>query len=475
MPHIPALPRWSAVVLAAVAFSFLGTAAQAALPPVQAENRLTGTLDFFNYVGDGASYELYADSTSVRPGQDVRFYVNAPRRSRYRLEIFRAGWYGGKGARLVKCIPSCDGSHRGTVQPPPPAPDHDTGKVDAGWAPTDLLHVDSTWPSGYYVARVWSLKPAAERATAVTTFIVREPRSRRSDVLVVAPVNTWQAYNAWGGASLYEFNSQGHIRANRVSFNRPVGRDAFGYELQLVRFLESHDWDVSYVTDVDVDRRPRSLLRHRLVITAGHGEYWTGRERAAFDAARDRGVNLAFMGSNTGYWQVRYEDRRRTIVSYKNGVDPVKDSMLATVRFRDLGKPECELLGVQFNGGSQPAGSIPFDYSATAGILPWARGTGLNSESVLSRVVGYEFDSVTPGCHVPEPTVLFTLREGGNAQAVTYVARSGARVFASGSLEFAWGLDGGPQTVADPRLQAWMANYISAILRRRSPEANPPG
>src|SRR3954464_30652 len=108
--------RRAALVVAA-ALSFLPAGqVHAELPPVPAENRLEGSDDFFNYVGDGASYELYASTTSVRPGGTVRFYVNAPQGSRYRLEVFRAGWYGGKGARRVGCLPSCTTSHPGTVQ-----------------------------------------------------------------------------------------------------------------------------------------------------------------------------------------------------------------------------------------------------------------------------------------------------------------------------------------------------------------------
>src|SRR5205823_5779801 len=106
--------------------------------------------------------------------------------------------------------------------------------------------------------------------------------------------------------------------------------------------------DVSYTTDVDVDRDPSELARHRLVLTAGHSEYWTKAMRDGFEWARDQGTNLAFMGANTGYWQIRYADDRRTIVEYRNATaDPEPDVLTKTVRFRDLvpPRPECELLG----------------------------------------------------------------------------------------------------------------------------------
>ena len=72
-----------------------------------------------------------------------------------------------------------------------------------------------------------------------------------------------------------------------------------------MRFLESEGYDVSYVTDTDVDRDPAVLRRHRIAITAGHGEYWTSGIRDAYDTARGVGTNMLFMGANTGYWRVR--------------------------------------------------------------------------------------------------------------------------------------------------------------------------
>ena len=99
------------------------------------------------------------------------------------------------------------------------------------------------------------------------------------------PVNTWQAYNPWGGKSLYPFNSSDLAPAVRVSLDRPLAFTAqgpFDWEYNLVRFLEREGYDLSYQTNIETDLRPESLLEHRLVIVAGHDEYWTKRTRDAF-------------------------------------------------------------------------------------------------------------------------------------------------------------------------------------------------
>ena len=111
------------------------------------------------------------------------------------------------------------------------------------------------------------------------------------------------------------------------------------WEIQLVRFLEREGYDVSYQTDVDTDLDGSSLLRHRLVMVAGHDEYWSGAMRDAFDAALAAGTNLAFMGSNDGYWQVKYADGDRTIVSAKSLSDPNPVLAQKTAMFREIGGP----------------------------------------------------------------------------------------------------------------------------------------
>ena len=187
--------------------------------------------------------------------------------------------------------------------------------------------------------------------------MVRRFRSR-SAILVQVPVNTWEAYNGWGGKSLYPFSSTDSRQAIRVSFDRPFawflpgGQGPLGWELPLVRFLEREGYDVSYQSDVWTSMHPGSLLHHRLDVVAGHDEYWTKAMRDAWDAARDAGVNLAFMGANAAYWQVRLQDAGRTIFTYKSMYDPEPNTALKTAMFRELVPPryECELIGIQHQG-----------------------------------------------------------------------------------------------------------------------------
>jgi hypothetical protein len=332
--------------------------------------------------------------------------------------------------------------------------------------------------SGYYLARVVVTAGASVGPAGETFVVLRQPRrARPTRVLVQAAVNTWQAYNDWGGASLYDI---GHPRSFHVSFDRPYREGPQGpklWELPLVRFLERLGVDVSYQTDLDTHLRPASLGRHRLVVVAGHDEYWTKEIRDGFEAAAARGVNLAFIGANIGFWQMRYSsvDGSLAIDEYRSaGADPSPDEATKTTRFRRLTPPrnECALLGVSYAGGS----GVQADFLVAADALkdPWFSGTGFVAGDTVGGVVGYEWDTYDPGCAPAGTTVLFHANTTPSAaDAVTYTAPSGARVFSAGSVAFSWGLDDFGGHTPDPRLQRFMRNLLRDLAARRPPPHQP--
>jgi uncharacterized repeat protein (TIGR01451 family) len=460
------------------------SAARAATSPVAAENALPGTVQgLLPATATGGSIEGYASEVSALPGDTIHLHVSTSPAAPYRIEVYRLGWYGGTGSRLVGCVPSCGGFEQGQPQPPPTV--RADGLVQAGWPVTDSFQLPPDAVSGYYRVRFL----LASGQAAATFVIVRAPPGVQSAILVQVPVNTWEAYNAWGGRSLYDL--PGAARANRVSFDRPYAwtapgnQNPFGWEYPLVAFLEQSGYDVSYQTDLDTDRDPSSLLGHRLVLSIGHDEYWTQAMRDAFEAARDQGVNLAFMGANDVYWRIRYEDGGRTIVDYKSGDDPVTDPRLRTGYFRVLDAPECELVGIQHQGGelNWPPGDYAVVPAALASPLGrrWFAGTGLGAGSVVRGVVGVETDTIPAwdrGASCGHALTVFFHHEGGgdqsgNADATAYTAPSGAVVFAAGSKRLAWGLADPPALtgrahgLVDPRLQRFVRNLLDDLSARR--------
>jgi hypothetical protein len=438
------------------------------------ENALPGTGRWDLAPPDRPAIEGYASETSAAPGQAFHLHVNAGRPGdRYRVYVYRLGWYGGDGGRLMTCLPAgCEDDEPFVPQPAPPRPSPTTGETSAGWSVTDELRVGDDWVSGYYLALLRVTAGPDEGAIGRIPLIVRAPPGDRSAILVQVPVNTWQAYNPWGGKSLYTFNSTGAVAASKVSFDRPYAEDvpvkvAFGLELQAVRFLEREGYDVTYATDVDVDRSPELLVHHRLVASIGHDEYWSAGQRDAFDRALDRSTNLAALGANAAYWMVRYGESHRSIarITQFRAIKPA-------------GRPECRLFGVMYQYNAQRwAGAPPTAYTPVAARgHPWLTGTGIERSDDIPDVVGYEWDSLVPGCFPGRVERLLHAMPAGSdgvpyaADAVRAVARrSGARVFASGSLELAWALDSYGGHLPSQRVQVLMENAVDDLTRPAPP------
>jgi hypothetical protein len=232
------------------------------------------------------------------------------------------------------------------------------------------------------------------------------------------------------------------------------------YEYNMIRWLESQGYDVTYVTDLDVHENPDLLKQHKAVVVAGHSEYWSLEMRDGFEAARDAGVNLGFFAANTAYWRVRFEPSStgqadRVMVCYKDPLlnDPVAPTYLW--RGPENNRPENALMGVMYTGdyGDQYGG---FDYVVGQSSDPYFNNTGLANNDALAGLVGYEWDAVVDNGFTPPGLVVLStssvspssigpdLPPGTDttvSHSVRYTAPSGAKVFSTGSIQWAWGLD----------------------------------
>lgn len=459
------LGRWLLVVLT-VAVSLLSTPI-ARGGVISSENALPGTkawYPLYNTAPAGA-VEGYTGQVSYQAGDTLDFHVGTNPAASYRIVIYRLGYYQGLGGRQMACLPSCAGSTTGVPQPVP-APDQ-YGRVVAGWPVTDSLTVPASWVSGSYVAKLVLTSGASKGRSAPVPFVIRS--TAPAPMLIVTPVNTGEAYNSWGGKSLYAFNSTGGVPAVKVSFDRPYAGNVLFFEQPFVFWFEKQGIDASYTTDVDVDADPAQLLSEHFVLVSAHSEYWSRGDRDAYEAARAAGVNLAFWGGDQGTWQVRYEDAGRTLVGYKlNPGDPDAGTIDASTSFRAIGRPECQILGTAFTGGH---GHIP-DYSIDPADLndPWFAGAGVTAGTSLPGN-NFEYDSQAPaGCLPVSTTTLFSWSgQPQYAPAVRYQWPSGSTVFSVGSFAFS-------MLATNAQMQRIALNAIisldSAAAQTTSPPAN---
>lgn len=437
--------------------------------PVVAENRKQGDSSWIVQApNQGHEIEGYASATSVNLGETIDLFVNTSQPS-YTIDIYRFGYYGGASARRM--LPTI--ARKGVLQGIP-VPDPATGLIECHWIDPYVLKIPATWVSGVYLAKL----SAGGRASYII-FVVRDD-SRHSDILMQLNTNTYEAYNNWGGLSLY-----GTPRAYKVSFNRPFAygegaADFIGeiWEFDMIRFLEKEGYNVTYSTDVDTHEHGEMLLNHKAFLVVGHGEYWSWQMRDANENARDNGVNIAYFAANTGYWQVRYEpsgtgEPDRTMVCYKSAfLDPYggENSLLhlVTVRFRDppVYRPEAALIGVMYSYGpvqadlsiSDPGSWIFFGANASQG-------------DVIPGLLGREADSIDASSPLGVSRVLHSpyLTSSGAIQyqdATVYTAPSGSTVFAAGTMDWALGLDTWPGSAPNSTIVQATKNILSIFLPR---------
>lgn len=475
--------------------------ASEAANPVQAENACPGTSSWQedHPLGPADAIEGFTAPISVQSGQAIKLYVSTTAPT-YTFEIYRLGWYNGLGGRLIY-----SSGHLTGIRQPAPLIDPTTRMVSCdNWrSPVDLA-IPTTWVSGVYIVKL-----LAGKYMRYAYFVVRDDASH-SAILMQTSVLTYEAYNMWGGYSLYrgpgapgEGIETSTNRSYAVSFDRPFQQgDGLGdfpllNEFNLLRWLERSGYDVSYTTDIDTDMRGSLLLQHQLFIDAGHDEYWSTAMRTNVTAARDAKVSLAFFGGNDLYWHVRLQSSimgpDRVVICYKPGyyadevVDPLaaRDPSQDTVLWADppLNQPQDSLLGEMYGGAIILNTSLVL----APGASSFFAQTSLRVGSAIADTIGGEYDRVEHNAQMPAnlsilavsplrciATSLCPANGIDRAESSVYTAASGAKVFDAGTFYWAWGLDGRSfapqmrapsQNQATPDFQQFTRNLLAYLLR----------
>lgn len=468
-------------------------APRAALAPgwLAAENARPGTTDW--KIDDdvpGASDDLppgwlegYADTTSARPGQSVQLFVACDGDS-WHAEAYRMGWYGGAGGRLLWTsdeIPT-QWQLRTTR-------DRTTKMNRAHWDPSLTFTVGDDWPPGAYLVKLVSNAGPAH----YVPLTVRDDQAVGS-LMVVSAVATWQAYNPWGGCSLYEcFDGPG--RSTVVSFDRPYARtyghgsaDFLTHELPLIGLIEELGIDTVYATNVDLhttslaatpdgadvdDSLDRLLAGRTALLSTGHDEYYSTPMRNTLEAARERGINLAFFGANAVYRHVRLEPNEegrpfRQMPNYRTaGADPLTPTApeQSTVQWRNdpLSRPESALIGVQYF-----AAGITGNLRVVSPDNWIFEGLDVERGTSFRKLIAIEVDGLGPKSAEPENLEVLAsspirFKDSVYEHAMTYYAHeSGAGVFATGTIAWIHALD---TTWPDDTTREFVRGATTNVLR----------
>jgi hypothetical protein len=428
---------------------------------------------------------------SVNQGGTISFKINTDAIA-YTIDIYRLGYYGGNGARKIASISP---SARLPQSQPACLTDSTTNLVDCGnWAISASWQVPSNATSGIYIAHLIRTDTGGD---SHIVFIVRNDASH-SAIFLQASDETWQAYNAYGGNSLYGGADTFDIsdRAYKVSYNRPfITRGfefesatwVFGTEYPMMRWLEANGYDITYTTGIDAVRNGNLILNHKVYISSGHDEYWSGPQRTNVQAAQNAGVNMAFFSGNEVYQKTRWENSidgtntpYRTLVCYKESyanapIDP-DDPPTWTGTWRDPrfsppadgGQPENALTGslwmVSGIGADNP-GTFSIQVPYADGQMRFWRNTSVaklspgQTATLPPGTLGYEWDEDVDNGFRPAgtfdlSTATYTLTSDllldygattGAGVATHHMTLhrlpSGALIFGAGTIQWSWGLD----------------------------------
>jgi hypothetical protein len=461
---------WAALLLAGGAALAPPARAEAeADNPVTRENALPGADDWqltrvrldSPTATRSSVIEGYCSRQSVKVGESIDLFVSTNPPQPFRIEVFRTGYYGGKGARLMADL----GPFEGRTQPTPAPGDKDIHACT--WEAATTLRIPDDWLSGVYLGRLTTL-PADPETTpywqSYVVFIVTDDRP--ADILLQCSDNTWQAYNPWPtNFSVYTHPKGGQGPWADVSFDRPYGRYAQAagvvnaplsvgsgewliFEFPLAYFLEQHGYDVTYCSNSDM-LDPARGLACKAFISLAHDEYWDIRQYESALALRAAGVDLLFLSGNSVCWVTPLraaDDGRPSRIMFRGG--PYGgESIYAVERERDhgpfphRGPDEGYLMGARnvdpVNGGG--------DWVCVAPDHWLFEGTGMRAGDRIPGLIGWEYHG-DPPADIPGLEVVGagTAFQGGlrpqRWTATIYPGPQGNFVFNASTIFWAQGL-----------------------------------
>jgi hypothetical protein len=409
--------------------------------------------------------EGYCSKQSVAAGETIDIMVSVKPAEDFRIEIFRTGYYAGRGARLMKTI----GPLKGETQPTPKPTRGERKLHECKWKPAVTLTIPADWPSGVYLGRLTTTKDTTGHGywQSYVVFIVRDDRP--ADFCFQCSDNTWQAYNKWpSNYSVYT-----HPKGNQgpwadVSFDRPYSKYAQIYEnpqsigsgewlcfeFPFAYWMEKHGYDVTYCSNADmVDESYARPGRFKGFLSVGHDEYWDIRQYNNVVKMRDTGTNLMFFSGNSVCWVTPFSDSsdgRPKRIMFRGG--PYGgDYKYATQReknhgpFPERGPDEGYLMGARnvspVNGGGDWVCDMPKHWIY--------EGTGMKKGEAIPGYIGWEYHGDPPSdIKGLEVVAKGTALQGGvNPQqwaATMYPGPKGNFVFNASTIWWAQGLSSPP-------------------------------
>lgn len=515
---------------------FLDPAAQqkvvhaASSNPIVVENQQAGTTSWqFDNYNKESQHEIegYASLTSVNKGSPISFMVSLSTNAQYTMDIYRMGYYAhgtnpdgsacsGCGGRLMQSVGPLNGTTQAAC--PTTTSGADFGLVECQWTPSYTLTIPTSWTTGNYIVK---LKRLDDHLENYLTFVVRDDSSS-ADIVYSMDVTTWQAYSYWSGTgnknigyNLYgKFNDVtqafvGNTRAYTVSFDRPYmdqgSEDGAGnfmvWDYPMIHWMEAQGYNITYVTDVDLENNPSLFRGHKVFVNTGHDEYYSDNMRANVQNFITSGGNAAFFSANDINRRMTWSNSISGQPDRREHCDKGALPGSTTINWQDLTppQPENQITGSLTNGAAASRPFLVYDAKnwifAGTGLVNY-NGTVITSgpgQNAIAGLIGYEFSTRAvnasnlsayisyepPGLQQVGHSFVPASDNGVNAWADTtlYTSSGGGIVFSAGTIEWSWGVDSGfndgfcdcNQGFANMNSQIITANILNRMVGNSAP------
>lgn len=404
--------------------------------------------------------EGYCSRQSVKAGESLEIFVSTKPSARFKVEIFRTGYYGGLGARLMQTL----GPFEGKEQPTPPV--GEKRLRECKWEACTSIKIPEDWVSGVYLGRLTTLPDKEDTPywQSYVVFIVKD--DRKADILFQCSDHTWQAYNRWpDNYSVYTDPKGNQGPWSDVSFDRPYAKYAQIYEnpqsigsgewlcfeFPMAYWLEQHGYDVTYCSNSDM-LTPDRGLKCKAFLSVGHDEYWDIRQFNSVVKMRDEGVNVLFFSGNSVCWVTPLKpstDGRPNRIMFRGGpygADYKWGQMRESQHgpFPEKGPDEGYLMGARnirpVNGGGDWICEKPEHWIF--------EGTGMKKGEGIPGLIGWEYHGDPPAIPGLEVVAAGTAFQGGTVPqqwtATIYPGPKGNFVFNASTIFWCQGLSHPP-------------------------------
>ncbi|MFN0054052.1 MAG: N,N-dimethylformamidase beta subunit family domain-containing protein [Planctomycetales bacterium] len=431
--------------------------------------------------------EGYCSRTSLRAGETLQVMVSTNPASAFQIDVYRLGYYGGTGGRLMRSF----GPLPGTTQPDP-----DVGEErlrECRWEPALEFVIPDEWPSGVYVGKLTAQRGGWQ---SYVIFIVRDDRA--CDFLFQCADSTWLAYNRWPNQwALYDDGKkEWYIGPEvRVSWDRPYGKycqvidnplftgsgSFMLWEFPLAYWMEKEGYDVSYISTVDTHADGAGLLRARGFLSVGHDEYWSQEMYDHVQKAIAQGVSVGFLSSDTCWGLIPFwpstQGPPHRVIARLGQFGPLEPEAVKTypelAKFRQFGPTEADLIGARnvypYSGGA--------DWICAAEKHWLFAGTGMKAGDGIPGLVGFEWMGAPADKRGLEVVARGPVGKGALEREYTATLYPGPRdnvVFNASTIWWADGLSAPPgyKTPSahgatprgpDPRVQRITANLLARM------------